>query len=148
LQIKKSDYVVSKTGKSIGWGLFSKTQGIEKGNIISMYIGERVSNEVWHDRVASGKGGYGVYVNKTTVQDCRESFRTKNCFASAVNCSINLCHKITNKKATHNAYMIINSGYAYLRSETYIPPNTEIFVEKYASNYRFLSTSLLVHEFF
>lgn len=145
--IKYSEYVSNKTNEGIGWGLFCKTTTIKKGEIISMFIGENITNEEWNIRLKMGKGGYGLYVNPETVKDCRDYFMKKNCYASATNCSKNLKHYITHKKAIHNAYLVIHSGFCFLRSSLDIDPGTEIFVDSYAKGYKFLPKNNLVENF-
>ena len=63
MEIKCSNYVNTRTGLGIGWGLFSKNRKILQGEIITMYIGENISNEEWNKRYKMGKGGYGLYVS-------------------------------------------------------------------------------------
>ena len=110
LEIKASGYVVKTTLENIGWGLFSKNNLIKKGEIITMFVGSNITNEEWNRRARQGYGGYGVYLNRSTIKDCRESFSKKECFASAVNCSKNLIDINSQEKADHNCYMVIKEG--------------------------------------
>ena len=112
-----------------------------------MYIGENIPNEEWNKRVRMGKGGYGLYVNTHTVKICRENFSNLNCYASAVNCSKNIRHRITNEKGKHNAYLIIISGLIFLKCCTDILPVTEILIESYGLRYRLIPKSDLVKTF-
>ena len=147
MEIKCSNYISTKTGLGIGYGLFCKSTTIKKGEIISMYIGENISNEEWNDRNKRGKGGYGLYVNSEKVKDCRESFEKKECYASAANCSKNIKHKITMEKPSINAYLIIISGFCFLKSCTDIEPNTEIILDTYGNRYKFVPKENLVENF-
>jgi hypothetical protein len=112
-----------------------------------MYIGENISNEEWNTRYKLGQGGYGLYVNNHTVKDCRESFMKHECFASAANCSKNLKHKITNEKASHNAYLVIYSNFIFLKCCNDIIPGTEILVETYGRGYRLIPKAKLIENF-
>ena len=147
LEIKASGYVVKTTLENIGWGLFSKNNLIKKGEIITMFVGSNITNEEWNRRARQGYGGYGVYLNRSTIKDCRESFSKKECFASAVNCSKNLIDINSQEKADHNCYMVIKEGNIYLKSKNDIEPFKEILLEKYAKNYKMVSSYQLVKDF-
>ena len=147
MEIKASEYVITKTGEGIGWGLFVKTSIIKKGEIISMYIGENITNEEWNNRVKMGKGGYGLYINTETVKDCRNSFLKHTCYASAANCSKNIKHNITHEKASHNAYLIIQSEFCFLKSCKDINPGTEIILDSYGKRYKLLPKCNLIENF-
>jgi len=124
-------------GKSIGWGLFA-TDYIEPRELIAMYIGEKISTVEWNMRVKDGQGGYGLYVNQTTVKDCRSQYSSHECWASAANCAKNIIHKSTRKKAAANATIKIVREIPYIFSTTSIEPGSEILLDTYGKGYRMI----------
>ena len=108
-------------------------------DIIGYYYGVTISNEECQERRKFGKGGYGVFVNKTLTKDCRSAFLEGICLISAANSAVNLMHRetgiILNQEAGKNADLIIRGGRQYLRGIKDISPHEEVLTG-YSSSFK------------
>jgi hypothetical protein len=117
-----------RTKGEIGQGLYC-IEKIPQKNVISFYIGEKITVAEWERRKSNNCGGYGVELTHDVILDCRRAYEIGKCVASAANSYRNLIHQSTLESARPNAKLVVKKRIAYLISICDIMPGCEILLD-------------------
>lgn len=122
----------------IGDGLFS-AMDIKADTIIGYYCGEIINVQEREKREIESKGGFMIYISKTVILDCYDSFLKGNCILSYANSPKN-CISTTDISKKIKANSVLSTYPKFntvaLKSIKSIKAHEEILVS-YQSGYKF-----------
>ena len=141
LYVKKSDFLSTTSGMSIGSGLFSHLP-YKEDNVIAQFVGRIIDREEFDAEEEAGKGGYCVRLPNKHVRDeegvithtysgrvlqCYDTRQSGACVASVTNSAYKCTNVTTNRPAINNCKIKIHRDTIKLVCDrVYIMPHTEL----------------------
>ena len=141
LYVKKSDFMSTTSGTSIGNGLFSHLP-YKEGNVIAEFVGRVIGRDEFDVEEEAGKGGYCLKLPNKHIRDeagvitatysgrvlqCYDTRLSGACVASVTNCAYKCTNVTTNKAAVNNCKIKIHrDSIKLVCDKMYILPHTEL----------------------
>ena len=136
--------MTKRTKCEIGQGLYC-IEKIPDKNVISLFIGEKITVAEWERRKSNKCGGYGVELTRDVILDCRRAYENGQCFASAANSYRNLINQSSLESSRPNAKLLVKNRMAFLISICDIMSGCEILLDYGVEYKEFLSVEDQAH---
>lgn len=119
--------MTSEFTRLIGDGLFTNIP-LQPKQLIVKFSGEIIPRHPdYDDRVAAGRGGYGILIATNLVLDCYDNAQSRTCLASLANDPRHCFDTVNSRSAIANCRIAIRNREVSLRcGDNCVPVGTEL----------------------